>query len=60
VDQAMVNQTAPDADRDTAGPHGIPGRCDIVDPDAGDHCTDPEEVPEGGLDALLRRRARRK
>ena len=56
----MVHQTAPDAGGDPAGPHGIPGRCDLVDPDAGDHCEDPEKVPEGGLDALLRRRARRK
>lgn len=56
----MVHQTAPDAGRDPAGPHGIPRRCDLVDPDAGDHCEDPEKVPEGGLDVLLRRRARRK
>ena len=60
MDQAMVHQTAPDAVRDPAGPHGIPGRCDIVDPDADDHRTDPEKVPEGGLDVLLRRRAGRK
>ena len=60
MDQAMVNQTAQDAVRDPAGPHGAQGWRDIVDPDAGDHCEDPAQVPEGGLYALLRRRARRK
>ena len=56
----MVNQTAQDAVRDPAGPHGAQGWRYLVDPDAGDHRTDPEKVPEGGLDVLLRRRARRK
>ena len=56
----MVHQTAPDADRDSAGPHGTQRWGNLVDPDAGDHREDPEEVPEGGLDVLLRRRARRK
>ena len=60
MDQAMVHQTAPDAVRDPAGPHGAQGWRYLVDPDAGDHREDPEEVPEGGLDVLLRRRARRK
>ena len=60
MDQAMVHQTAPDADRDPAGPHGTQRWGNLVDPDAGDHRTDPEKVPEGGLDVLLRRRARRK
>ena len=56
----MVHQTAPDAGGDTAGPHCTQGRGNLVDPDAGNHCADPEKVPEGGLDVLLRRRARRK
>ena len=60
MDTEVVHQTAEDAGGDPAGPHGIPGRCDIVDPDAGHNCADPEKVPEGGLDVLLRRRARRK
>ena len=60
MDPEVVHQAEADAGGDPAGPHGIPGRRDLVDPDADDHCTDPEEVPEGGLDVLLRRRARRK
>ena len=60
MDPEVDHQASTDAGRDPAGPHGIPGRRDLVDPDAGDHREDPEEVPEGGLDVLLRRRARRK
>ena len=60
MDTEVVHQTTEDAGRDPAGPHGTQGRRYLVDPDAGDHCTHPEKVPEGRLDALLRRRARRK
>lgn len=60
MDQAMVHQTAPDAGGDPAGPHGTQGRGYLVDPDAGDRCEDPAQVQESRLDALLRRRARRK
>ena len=45
----MVHETAENAGRDPAGPHGTQGWCYLVDPDAGDHREDPEEVPEGGL-----------
>ena len=56
----MVHKAAQDAGGDPASPHCTQGRRDLVDPDAGDHREDPEEVPEGGLNVLLRRRARRK
>ena len=60
MDTEVVHQTEENAGGDPAGPHRTQGRRYLVDPDAGDHREDPEEVPEGGLNVLLRRRARRK
>lgn len=45
----MVHQTAEDAVRDSAGPHGTQGWGYLVDPDAGDHCADPEQVQEDAV-----------